>query len=291
MPPLSPRMRVVASTIIACMLFGVAWGVRACRSAGGDPALSALANRALRESPERLHPIRGARCVVYTADTRIGAIMREEADYAVVEIARRLGVPVPTSTVHILLIPGAGPWSALARMQGFRPDSLALNVGHEILLRDDPEQAARPDRLAHELVHFVLRAAYGPDVPLWLDEGLAAHIGFAVGRAYRAARGTRMGGAWPGVPAAGMESLDAMTARTRLPEDPNSTMVFYRASEELVAWIEERLGPARMRAFVAAAATGAPWRAALEEQLNGSHFSTVELENAIRSAVESPRKR
>lgn len=291
MPPLSPRMRVLVSALIACIVFGAAWGVRACRSAVGDPALSALANRALRESPERLHPVRGERCVVYAADTRIGAIMREEADYAVLEIARRLGVTAPTATVHILLIPGAGPWKALARAQGFRPDSLALNAGHEILLRDDPEQAARPDRLAHELVHVVLRSAYGPDVPLWLDEGLAGQIGFAVGRAYRAARGTRMSGAWPGVSAAGTESLDAMTARTRLPEDPNLTMVFYRASEELVAWIEERLGPARMRAFVAAAATGAPWRAALEEQLNGLPFSTVELENAIRRAVELPRQR
>lgn len=291
MPPLSPRIRVRASTLIACIVFGVAWGIRACRSAGGDPALSALANRALRESPERLQPVRGERCVVYAADTRIGAIMREEADYAVLEIARRLGVPAPTSAVRILLIPGADTWNALALMEGFRPDSVALNRGNEILLRDEPKKAVRPDRLAHEIVHLVLRSAYGPDVPLWLDEGLAGRLGFAVGRAYRAARGTRMTGTWPEVPSAGMESLDELTARTRLPDDPNSAMVFYRASEELVAWIEERLGPARMRAFVAAAATGAPWRAALEEQLNGSHFLTAELDNAIRRAVESPRKR
>lgn len=291
MPTRFIRPRAIAACLLAAVVVGAAWGWHARRAPDEFPSLSPLAQRALRDTATRVHAAPGAHVVVYAADPRTAAVMRDEADYALVEIARRVGVKTPTSTVHILLIPGTGSWDKLARQKGFRPDSLALNVGNEILLRDDPDQRMRADRLAHELVHVVLREAYGPGIPLWLDEGLAGYLGFAVSRAYRAARGTRMGGAWPGVSTAGMESLDGLTSRTRLPEDTDSAMVVYRASEELVAWIEDRLGATRMRSFVAAVATGAPWRAELEKYLNGSHFSIVELEHAIRQAVESPKKR
>ncbi len=291
MTALPSRPRVIAVSLLAFALFATAWSVRMCAIRRNVPDLSPLARRAVRESPEPLRAVAGAVSVVYAADPRAAAAMIEEADYAVIEISRRLGVAAPTSTVHILLTPGVSTWTTLARAKGFRPDSLALNAGREILLRDDPEQSARPDRLAHELTHFVLRETFGEGIPLWLDEGLAAHVGFAVSRAFRTARGRRMAGAWPGLSTAQMEPLEVLTSRTSLPDDAEEVRLFYRASEELVAWIEDRLGAAGMREFIAETARGALWREALGKRLNTSHFSTVELEEEIRRAVESPKKR
>jgi hypothetical protein len=215
----------------------------------------------------------------------------EEAEYALPEISNRLGVPAPKTRVNIFFISDEAAWSKIVRERGARPDGLAMIVGREIFLRHDPEQAARPDRLAHELTHFVLHQNFGEKIPLWLDEGLALRIGSAVSRAYRATRGRRIEGVWPALEWPPEESLESLTSRASVPDDPETARLFYRASEEMVAWIDQRLSSAQMREFIAAVARGDPWQVVLSNSLKETRFSLSELAEDIRRAAEAPKKR
>jgi hypothetical protein len=291
MTALITRPRAIAISLLASALIAAIWGARMCAHRRPESDLSALARRAVRLSAEPLRPVASAAAVVYAADPRQAAAALEEAEYALLEISRRLGVAAPTTTVHILFLQDEAVWSELARRRGYRADGLAFNTGREIYLRRDVEPAKRPDRLAHELTHFVLRQTYGDGIPLWLDEGLASHLGFAVSRSYRAARGCRMAGAWPGLQWSPAESLESLTSRESVPDDYESARLFYRASEEMVAWIEDRLGTTRMREFVAAVAGGARWQDALSNFLSETRFSMNQMEADIRRAVEAPKIR
>lgn len=285
-----PLRRVIFVWVGAAILFGVAWWWRSSHVSALDPLLSSLARRVIRASREPMHLARGAHARVYATDTQWASAVLEEAEFSIVDITRRLRVAVPRRTVRILLVSGADAWDPLVREKGFRPDSLAVNLRDEIFLKDDPDQTVRPDRLAHELVHFVLRQTYGADVPLWLDEGTAGRLGLLVSRDYRAEHGRRVTGSWPGLPKERVEPLALLTSRRALPDDPDSAHAFYRASEELVAMIEDRIGNAQMPAYVAEVATGADWRVALDSRLNGSALSSVDMEEAVRRQVASPRK-
>ncbi|HMP76803.1 MAG TPA: hypothetical protein PKE12_10975 [Kiritimatiellia bacterium] len=287
--PLTYR-RLLWVWIAAALVFGAAWWWRLHRDPPLDAGLSPIARRLVNAVRAPLHLVRGGYAHVYALDPHEAAGLLEEAEYAVAEISRRLGVAVPGRPVRILLLPHHQGWDELTREKGFRPDSLAFNLRDEIFLKDDPEQAARPDRLAHEIVHFVLRESHGDAVPLWLDEGLAGRLGFVVSRAYRASRGRRIAGAWPSLPADAMPPLEVLTSRHVLPDDPREARIFYRASEELVALIEDRIGASKMPEFIADVAAGTDWRVAMDARLNGSAYSSVDMEQAVRRQLAAPRR-
>ena len=291
MPTRLPYRRLAAVWVSATLVFGAAWWWRANRVPGPDQEdLSPVARRVAGSMDKPLHVVRGAYSIIHAADPHEAAGLLEEAEYAVVETSRRLGVEAPAQPVRIFLLPKQTAWEPLTRQRGFRPDSLAVNLMNEIFLKDDPEQAARPDRLSHEVVHFVLRSAYDDTVPLWLDEGLAGRIGFTVSRAWRAARGRRVAAYWPAVPAETLEPLEVLTSRAVLPDDPRQARAFYRASEELVALIEDRIGASKLPGFVADVAKGVDWRVAMDARLNGSAYSSVDMEQAVRRQLATPRR-
>ncbi len=290
MTPIPPfRRRVLIAWGAAVLAFAAGWLWRNAAGRRPDPSFSPLAAAVVRSVAAPLQRAEGARARVYAADPALAARTLEEAEFAIAEIARALRVEPPLGA-RIFLVPADGGWAPLARGDGFRPDSLAVNLGSEIFLKDDPDQSARPDRLAHELVHVALRGAHGPAIPLWLDEGLAGRLGLSISRAYRAARGRRLAGQWPGFDPDLVESLPSLTARTALPDDPRRAQAFYRASEVLVTMIEDMLPPAQWPDYVAEVARGADWRAALAHRLSGSAIALDDMENALRREVRQPRK-
>lgn len=289
--PFQPFKRRFA--IAWCAVALAFWGVAVWRHAAArrpDPTFSPLADAVTLASPAPLRRAEGARARVFAVDPARAAQVLEEAEFALPEIARLLRVPEPSRSIRIFLVPAIGGWEPLVTAQGFRPDGLAVNIGDEIFLKDDPQQMARPDRLAHELVHVVLREAYGSAIPLWLDEGLAGRIGLTVSRAHRAAKGRRLSGQWPGHDPAWVDPLPTLTSRTALPDDPARAQAFYRAAEELVALMEDMMAPAHWPDFVAEVARGADWRQALASRVRGSAIELDSLEASVRRAVQQPRK-
>lgn len=277
--------RVIVAWVCAALLFALAWWWRAGRAAVPDSSLSSLARRAIRASSAPMQNVRGEFVSVYATNALMASAILDEAEFSIGEISRRLGVARPERPVRILLLGDSG----LIQREGFRPDSLAVNWGDEIFLKDDAGQIARPDRITHELVHFVLREAYGPHIPLWLDEGLAARLGLVVSKSYRASRGRRVTGSRPALPVDRMDSLEVLTGRRSLPDDSENAAVFYRASEELVAIIEDSIGTSRMPAYIGEVAEGADWRAALNTRLGGSPLINANLEEVVRRQVATQR--
>lgn len=212
-----------------------------------------------------------------------------EAEFASDAIRRALRLEAPPNKAFLFLVRDDTTWSRLVLERGFRPDGLALHYRNEIFLRDDPGQRARPDRIAHEMVHFHLRAAYGPDVPLWLDEGLAGHLGVAIARDFRARRERRLTGELPALPAEAWLPLAELTARRGLPDRPELANVYYREAQELVTAIAGRIGEERLPEFVQRVAGGRSWRRVLEKTFGWAPADFEELESAVRQKVTSAR--
>lgn len=279
----SKNGRIVIAWVCAALVFALAWWWRA---AAQEESLSSFARHAIRVSATPMQQAREEQVSVYATNEVTAATILDEAVFSIGEISRRLGVEPPSRPVRILLISD----SDLIRREGFRPDSLAVNWGDEIFLKDDVGQGARPDRVAHELVHFVLRETYGAKIPLWFDEGLAARLGLAVSRIYRAKHGWRVTGSRPGLSVEKMDSLAILTGRRSLPKDPEAAQVFYRAAEELVALIEDSIASAQMPTYISEVATGADWYAALNARVSGSPLIHANLEETLRKRVATQRE-
>lgn len=271
--------------LIACPALSALVGVLLVRSSDIEEAIGDLspeARRLVAISGERFHRISGTYAHVFAPDIQTATRWADEADFAVARAAQRLGVHPPERPVVIVAAPTDETWEKWSRSKNLRADSLAVHWRGEIFLRSSTGAADRVDRLAHEVVHHVIWETYGERIPLWLDEGLAWQWGLDIAREYRKIIGMRLAISLPAASEARVEPLDVLTARTSLPEDPESAMVFYRISAEFVAQIEERIGPSAMPAFIRGVAAGRPWRDMLEEILRGSPVPIEDLEEATR---------
>jgi hypothetical protein len=183
--------------------------------------------------------------------------LREVSDtVAQLEFARtcgaaRLGLDTDrTDPALVALVRDDRTWYRLMRGFGLRRDSLAMQVGRELFLKEDAAQARRPDRIAHEVMHLLLSDSFGRSIPLWLDEGVAGHYGwlcageFAIGREAVLVRNQ------PALLPDQVLSLDALLNLRRYPDDEEAARAFYRQAEDLVATLADRLGDAGMVRFV-----------------------------------------
>lgn len=90
------------------------------------------------------------------------------------------------------------------------------------------DQTNRLDRIAHEVVHFRLREAYGEHLPLWLEEGLATLMGMNVARRFNSAQGRDLAGTWPALPVEALLEPDQLLTMDHYPSSPGAAQA-YRA--------------------------------------------------------------
>lgn len=157
-----------------------------------------------------------------------------------------------TGVTAVVLVDDPKAWDAMLQADGFRPDSLALHLNGEIYLRVEAE-TVRPERLAHELVHRVLHADMGEEIPLWLDEGVSSYVGWKAARACREAEGVDLTQSYPPCPGALLSTKD-LTERRAYPSSADEARVFYRQAEELVTAIVEEIGEENLLAYARAVA-------------------------------------
>lgn len=227
----------------------------------------------------------GPRIVAFGPTLQEVDALMQQADYAFGEAGRLLALPEAPGRLAIFLVADEPSWRRLVSEQGFRPDGLALHLGDELYLKNLPARAAR---VAHEVVHYRLHRAYG-EIPLWLDEGLAAYFGMGIARSHAAARGRRLVGQMPALVAEDVLPLDEVTGAAALPGSINQARAFYRQAEELIAELGWQHGDGTLPPFVQRVAFGENWKVVLREGYGYTPERFEELERAVRRRAMTAR--
>lgn len=231
--------------------------------------------------------------VVHAASADAAASAADQAEYAYRKAGWYLR-PALTETAgkaHLFVVDSGRTWDKVLRGGGRRRDSLSMQVRGDVFVQADTNGPSAVVRLCHEIVHLRLWQTYGDAVPVWLDEGLAAYVGWNAADAYQALQGKRLTGTRPGIPGDQILPLDELTQAADYPADQAAAIALYREAEELVATIATEIGDAKLGAFVRGVAGGAAWKDVLREQFafTKGQLATLEEEVLARSAAETRR--
>ena len=182
-----------------------------------------------------------SRHFIYHARTmrRLETIARE-AEWAGSMLQSWIPSREPDDKSHIFIIEDENVWALILEKAGPRENSIALHVDREVfILRVESRPVSFVD-LTHELVHVHLAQTYPDALPLWLEEGLAEHLGWKLASAYHASRGIQLYRQQGEADLDAWIDWDTLFALRRYPDDPARNRMFYRQSGALVrAWLEK----------------------------------------------------
>ncbi len=283
------RARVLITMWIAMAAAAPAEGVRmATWSTLTDRQLSPALELVREREGGAWHHAETARVLVHAPGEREAESLAREADYALAEAVRRLGLPPPSTKPRIAVVEQAATWEQLERDFGLRLDGEAAHSGREILLKGRSANAARVDRVAHELVHFAIAEAE-LRLPLWMEEGVATLYGIELAAAWRVEQGLRLDGH---IPAA--EAADLLEDRTLLrargyPKEPAKAAAMGRQSMELVALLRLRVGAVQWPGVLRAVSDGEDWRDVLRARYGVPMDELDSLLAAARTAAQHAR--
>jgi len=181
----------------------------------------------------------------------------DEAENALRQANEWLGLKNTAAGPSLLVfIDNEEQWKMLVRGHGIRNDGLAMQIENEMYFKDDPEQNKRPDRVAHEVFHFLLTRTFPSGMPLWLEEGLAIHYGWASAVKMNEQRELIISRGQPAVDEKLLFSPEKLLSMKHYPVSEEQARVFFRQSEELVAVLAEKLGDAGMAQFIRTMSSG-----------------------------------
>lgn len=233
---------------------------------------------------------RSDRFIALAKDVRGLSHLINEAEFALDRSVAWFDLPASSLPPGVLIgVDDESVWRRLVRRYGLRDDGLALKTGRELYFRGEAGEQQRPDRIAHEVVHFYLAETFANRLPLWLDEGLAGHYGWLAAAEYRDRTGITLSRHQPAMEAKQLLSLDNLLLLDEYPREPSAVQVFYRQTAELVGVLAERLGPEGMIRFVQAlAASGAGTPEAFREAagLDETQYRETEMLMLEKSRTE-----
>lgn len=205
------------------------------------------------------------------------ADVRAEADLAWAALGSWLGPDPAPRPARIFVVGDREVWNRVLRGADRRKDSIAIQAEDEIFLLREPDAPADPARLPHELVHLKLWRRFGDRVPLWLDEGLATHLGQRA--AERVARESRTPvhpnkARYPSVQLRTPAEIQAVRSYAEV------NAAFYRQAAEMVAVAARRTGDDGLGEFARVLVDeGLSWEDYLFGRLG---LSAAEMEEARR---------
>ena len=203
-----------------------------------DRSLSPLASSVMREARRTWTHAESARFIYHVADATMLEQVVEETEWVCNAVGERLGLADADEKGRLFLFSSAPAWDEMIHNTGRRSKGAGLNIGREIYVLRDPEQSERYVDIAHEMVHFRLQQAYGDDLPLWLEEGLAEWLGWEVAAAYQLSRGLRLyRESRPTVPPESALTWPELMNVEQYPAEKDRNRAFYRQSRRLIDFL------------------------------------------------------
>lgn len=248
-----------------------------------DRRISITGGTALRAMGRNAVHAESAHFVAHAASPAEFEEALREAEVAWAETSRVLGLGAVKKKAHVFLLADREAWERVRRRSNWREDGRALIRGREVFVM--AAAAAHPYRedIAHEVVHLCLRDAYGDKLPLWLEEGLAAHLGWRITRGYHELRGKHLQRAPADIDPALFRPIDELAEVQEYPEDPAEGRAFYRQVEAWMSVVAARIGDEQLGRFVRAVALDKrPWR----EVLAGDYEWRAEEIQRLEQMVE-----
>ena len=199
--------------------------------------------------------------VTYPPDVppQIRAMVTQILDRAYVDIGRELGGVFPPPPIHAIFY-YAGQFSE-ATLQQSHVGALYDGKIRAPLTQDNGEWISEPEmrrRLTHEYVHVVVRQAGGPNVPWWVNEGLAEFLS----RSPTPQDEARMSQLFRAGSVPSLRELESVNINALSREDVSMAYLHARAAVEML-W--NRFGRGRMTQLLQEISRNKPFEQALQE--------------------------
>ena len=184
-----------------------------------------------------------------------------EAETARAKIDVYFGTNCVSRKGHVFVVGQRRIWEKVLGGTDRKDDSLAMQMENDLFILKESNSVVNVLRLPHEMVHFRLWQLYGHRVPVWLDEGLAATIGWKVAvDVHRSSKGKQLVRAPPFLPRERLMSMEELTSMIAYPAGNEAAPAFYIETELLVTAIARKIGDDKLAEFVkAVAGDGVPW--------------------------------
>lgn len=224
---------------------------------------------------------------VMADDAAVMSNVWESAAYATGCAGQWLGAVPSTARLEVQALTSVSAWSKMARRQGWRADSLAMQQGGKISILWSTNQAANSQRLAHEICHWRLWLECRTPLPLWLEEGLTIYAGKRVAAGWAYQRGMLITRETPDLATNQLYNLGALAAVSAYPENAQQAAAFYRQSESAVRYIVQRIGKTQLPQFVSGvSAPRGEWQALLRERWGWTDQDFDDMSRQIQAIGE-----
>lgn len=206
----------------------------------------------------------------------------DEAEFAYVRIGRTFSTNGAARKGHVFVVERRKIWEKVLQGSIRRNDSLAMQLQNDLFVLKETNSVGNVLRIPHEMVHFRLWQLYGNRAPVWLDEGLAAMIGWKVAVAAHSLKGKQLVRAPPYLKREHLLTLEQLTGATTYPAGSEEGAVFYIESELFVSAIARKIGDDKLAEFVkAVAGDGIPWNDFLRDRFSFADSDFAWLEQQI----------
>jgi len=267
--------------LVAVFLLVGMWG---CGRGAAFEGLSELGKEILGEAPQSWSHLEGKFLMVHAQSAETLKRAAEWSDAAYRALGEQLDLSPVAEKAHLFIVEDEATWEAALRRTGLRPDGLALHLHNEVYVSGRGTDARLKVQLAHEIVHLRLWQHYGERLPLWLEEGLALHLGWRMARTYHAADARTLSRSARAVAEREFIPVERLVRRTTYPEESAAARAFYREAEELVRLLHEELGDEGLSLYVRRMAENPPgWRRVLQQSFSWSEERIQSLAEQVRA--------
>jgi hypothetical protein len=258
--------------------------------------LSPLGERAMRIMGRGVRREDTRHVRIYSADPETLKWVGESTD-AVFELIDRwfrgdsLGISQSDRDRLILFIIEEHAWSKIVKKLSLRDDGLAMQFGRELYVQKSKSRGELIARIAHEIAHERAQR-YFPNLPVWLEEGLAGMVGWDAASAVRKARGWTLTRP-PLTEGEGAVCSVENVVQWSVEYPPNvpGGMPFERCAEAFARALERNLGYGNLIEFMGAMGRlRQTWDVILRDQFGFNDEDFRRLESAMRETAVASEK-